>query len=160
MHPETRRDMPLDTEPKPLPRKAASGVEPLRRRRVQPEPVTVSPRGRRILNVLLGFATVVVMVDALVGEKGLVARMRARAELQKQYASVQTLKQQNVKLRDQAESLRDDPAAIEAVAREELGLIRDGELLFILRDVKSAHDVKPTSADPGAAPAKAADDVK
>ena len=160
MHSETRRDMPLDPEPKPLPRKAAGGVEPLRRKRVQPEPAAVSPRGRRILNLLLGFATVVVMVDALVGEKGLVARMRARAELQKQYAAVQTLKQQNITLRDQAESLRDDPAAIEAVAREELGLIRDGELLFILRDVKSARDVRPTSADPGAAAAKAADDVK
>ena len=160
MHPGIRRDMPLDPEPKPLPRRAAGGVEPLRRKRVQPEPVTVSPRGRRILNLLLGFATVVVMVDALVGEKGLVARMRARAELQKQYAAVEALKQDNMRLSDQAEGLRDDPAAIEAVAREDLGWIRDDELLFILREAKSARDAKPTSADPGATPAKATDHVK
>ena len=153
--------MPLDPEPKPAPRKAAPGVEPLRRKRVQPEPVvSVSPRGRRILNLLLGFATVVLLVDALVGEKGLVARMRARAEYQKQYAAVEAIKLQNIKLRETAASLRDDPSAIEAVAREELGLIREGEMLFILRDVKSARDVRQTSAEAGAAPAKATDDVK
>src|SRR5687767_16030999 len=97
MHPERHRDMPVEpkpaSEPKLAPRKAAPGVEPLRRKRVQPEPVvSVSPRGRRILNLLLGFATVVLLVDALVGEKGLVARMRARAEYQKQYAAVEAIR--------------------------------------------------------------------
>ena len=92
MHPERRRDMPLDPEPTAAPRKAARGVEPLRRKRVQPEPLSVTPRGRRILNLLLGFATVVLMVDALVGEKGLIARVRARAEYQKQFAAVEALK--------------------------------------------------------------------
>lgn len=152
--------MPLDPELTPAPRKAARGVEPLRRKRVQPEPLSVTPRGRRILNLLLGFATVVLMVDALVGEKGLIARVRARAEYQKQFAAVEALKLENVKLREKAASLRDDPSAIEAVAREELGLIREGELLFILRDVRSARDARNTSADAGATPAKATDDVK
>ena len=135
-------------------------MEPLRRKRVQPEPIVVSPRGRRILNVLLGFATVVMMVDALVGEKGLVARMRAREEYQRQVASVEKLKLENAKLRETATRLRDDPSAVEAIAREELGLIRDGELLFIVRDVKPAREGSVPSTDPSATLAKPAHDIK
>jgi cell division protein FtsB len=134
--------MPLVPEPKSSLGKPARGVEPLRRRRVQPEPLT-SPRRRKILNVLLGFATVVLLVDALVGEKGLMERMRARRHLQEQAAVVDALKSENARLRESARRLRDDPSAIEAVAREELGLIKPGEMLFILRDVKPAsRDIK------------------
>jgi cell division protein FtsB len=129
--------MPLVPEPKSPLRKPARGVEPLRRRHVQPEPLA-SPRRRKILNVLLGFATVVLLVDALVGEKGLVERMRARRYLQEQAAVVDGLKSENARLREAARRLRDDPSAIEAVAREELGLIKPGEMLFILRDVTPA----------------------
>lgn len=152
--------MPLEPETKPSPRKVARGVEPLRRKRVQPEPIIVSPRGRRILNFLLGFATVVLMVDAFVGEKGLLARIRARDEYRKQFATVETLKNDNARLRDKAASLRDDPAASEAIAREELGLIREGEVLFIVRDAKPARDIAPASAASSAVVAKPADHVK
>jgi cell division protein FtsB len=137
--------MPLVPERKSALRKPARGVEPLRRKRVQPEPLA-SPRRRRILNVLLGFATVVMLVDALVGEKGLVERLRARRQLQEQAAAVNALKGDNARLRESVRRLEDDPLAIEAIAREELGLIRPGEMLFILRDVKPAsRDVRPAA---------------
>jgi cell division protein FtsB len=138
----------------------ARGVEPLRRKRVQPEPIIGSARGRRILNVVLGFATVVLMVDALVGEKGLAARMRAREEFQKEFASLEELKAENARLREKAASLRDDPAASEVIARGELGLLRDGEVLFIIRDAKPARDLAPTSTDAGAVPTKSTNHLK
>ena len=141
MHPERRSDMPLVAESKVAPRQAPSGMEPLRRKRVQPQPVA-SPTRRRALNVLLGFATVVLLVDALVGEKGLMARMRAGREYQQQERALEKVRADNARLRETARRLRDDPAAIEAIAREELGWIRDGELLFIIRDVKPAREVK------------------
>jgi cell division protein FtsB len=34
-----------------------------------------------------------------------------------------------------ARRLRDDPAAIEEQARRELGLIKPGEVLFIIKDI-------------------------
>lgn len=138
MHPDRRPEMPAVLEPKSASRTQARSVEPLRRRRVQPDPAAGSPRRRRILNLVLGFATVVVLVDAFVGEKGLMERMRARQEFQAQFAALETLKASNTQLREKAKRLREDPTAIEAIAREELGLIRPGELLFILRDVKPA----------------------
>ena len=38
-------------------------------------------------------------------------------------------------LRDMARRLREDPAAIEEQARRELGLIKPGEVLFIVKDL-------------------------
>jgi len=40
------------------------------------------------------------------------------------------LRAENTVLRQRAEALRRDPAAIEAVARETLGLMRPGEILI------------------------------
>ena len=126
--------MTLEVTPEP---RKANGPQPLRRKRVDPAP-PVEGRRRKILNLLLGFATVVLLVDALVGEKGLMERMRARKLYQQEAAALEAVKGENVRLRDQVRRLREDPAAIETIAREELGLIRPGELLFILRDVKPA----------------------
>jgi cell division protein FtsB len=128
--------MPAPIEPKAAPRRE-SGAEPLRRKRAQPVPA-VSMRRRRILNALLAFATVVLLVDALVGDTGLVERTRARRRLQAAEAALAGLHQQNTDMREEMRRLKDDPDLLEAVAREELGLIRPGELLFIVRDAKPA----------------------
>ena len=124
----------LPQPPRPT---SASGPEPLRRKRVQPVPPTNLKR-RRILNGLLAFATIVLFVDALVGDKGLVERLRAARQYEQEMEAVNAIRQENAELRDTMRRLKDDPSAIESIAREELGLIRPGELLFIIRDSKPA----------------------
>jgi cell division protein FtsB len=93
---------------------------------------------RRALNVLLGFATVVLLVDGLVGDRGLVASTRARQQAEELSASVDKLRQENRSLRNTARRLREDRTTIEAVARQELGLIRPGEVLVVVKDIKAA----------------------
>jgi cell division protein FtsB len=41
---------------------------------------------------------------------------------------------ENARLREEARRLREDPDAIEEIARRELGLIRRGEKVFIIKD--------------------------
>ena len=41
---------------------------------------------------------------------------------------------ENQRLREQARRYREDPSAIEELARKDLGLIKPGEKLFIIRD--------------------------
>ncbi len=110
------------------------GVEPLRRKRV----VTAAPSGlqRRTVHLLLVFVTVVLVVDALVGDKGLMESMRARRQDRELTASLESIRRENVQLREEMRRLKEDPGAIEILAREELGLIRPGELLFIIKDEK------------------------
>ena len=127
--------MPVIPEP-PRPRfRRPEGAEPLRRKSMAPlrPPTTI---WRRALNYLLVFATVVLLVDALVGERGLVASLRARQQSDELGASVSALKAENARLRELADRLETDPTTIESVAREKLGLVRAGEILVVVKDVK------------------------
>lgn len=109
------------------------GPAPLRRKRVQP--VASNPAGRRKwLNLLLSFIAVVLLVDALVGEEGLMDRLRAREELARAEAALEALKRENAAMREEKRRLNEDPTMIEAIAREQLGLIRAGEMMFIVKD--------------------------
>lgn len=74
------------------------------------------------------------MVNALVGQNGYLAGLRARHEYNAVMADLLKLQLQNQQLREQARRLKDDPTAIEDAARRELGLIRPGETLVIVRD--------------------------
>jgi cell division protein FtsB len=85
--------------------------------------------------MILFFATVL-LVNGLVGERGLMQTMRARRALAAAARDLARLKQDNAGLRDAAHRLRSDPATIESVARGELGLIRPGEILVTIKDVK------------------------
>ena len=109
--------------------------EPLRRPRT-PQGPPVLPRRRKTLHLLLIFVTLVLVLDALVGEKGLLETMRARRQHRELTASIERLRSENGQLREEARRLLEDPSAIESLAREELGLIRPGEMLFIVKDAK------------------------
>lgn len=123
--------MPTVAEPRTDIRRPA-GAEPLRRKRAVPAPA--SAFRRRGVHLLLIFVTLVLVVDALIGEKGLMESMRAQRQYQELVSSLDTLRRGNAQLRDDARRLKEDPATIEALAREELGLIRPGEVVFILKD--------------------------
>lgn len=126
-------EITLESQPRP---RRSSGAEPLRRKRAA---LTASGtvRWRRALDYLLLFVTVVLVVDGLVGDKGLMDTIRARQESAELAAKVQQLREENRALLERARKLDKDPGTIEMLAREELGLIRPGEVLFILKDVRS-----------------------
>jgi cell division protein FtsB len=111
------------------------GKDPMRRQRAGSAPAP-SPARRRTLHLLLVFVTLVLVIDGLVGEKGLLESIRTRRQYAELTASIDRLRLENARLREEARRLREDPATIESLAREELGLIRPGELLFIVKDAK------------------------
>jgi len=95
-----------------------------------------SPLRNKIIARLLIFATVVLLVDSLVGDKGLIERLHARRSYGEMEASLNDLKARNAALRKYAQDLKENRDTIEAIAREELGMARSGEILFIVRDAK------------------------
>jgi cell division protein FtsB len=98
---------------------------------------TPQPRKRRrTVQYLLLAGGCVLLIDALVGDKGLLAMMEARARYRTLEQSLAAARSENERLREEARLLREDPATIEEIARRELGLIRPGEKLFILKDVE------------------------
>jgi cell division protein FtsB len=95
-------------------------------------------RGRRIVHWLLLFVACVIITDSLVGDRGLLAMLQARHEYDALAATIAHERAENARLRDEARRLREDPATIEEIARRELGLIRPGEKVFIVKDVPPA----------------------
>jgi cell division protein FtsB len=100
-----------------------------------PSKPTVAGRGRRLLRHVLVFITAVIIIDAIAGEKGLLALLQARREYSALERSLERARTENADLRDMARRLREDPSAIEEQARRELGLIKPGEVLFIVKDI-------------------------
>ncbi len=98
-------------------------------------------RGRVVRYLVLAVGCVLI-VDALVGDRGLLAMLKARQQYRTLETSLARSRAENARLREQARELREDPNAIEEIARRELGLIRPGEKLFIIKDVKPA-DSRP-----------------
>jgi cell division protein FtsB len=92
-------------------------------------------RRRRIGQILVVLIASIIIVDGLVGDRGLLAMLRARHEYDELAASISRQRAENARLRDQARRLREDPSAIEEIARRELGLIKPGERVFIVKDI-------------------------
>jgi cell division protein FtsB len=120
------------------------GNAPKPRSAPRPTPPPTSRR-RRIVHFVLFFISCVLVIDALVGDKGLMQAFRARAEHRALAAAIVTMRRENAELREQARRLREDPRAIEEVARRELGLIRPGEVVFIIKDVPAAASRPPSA---------------
>lgn len=114
--------MQKQTESAPTPRRRRAGLKG-------------PTRNRRIVRALLAIAATVIIVDGLVGDRGLLAIIRARHEYGDLTASIARQRAENARLRDQARRLREDPTAIEEIARRELGLIKPGERVFIVKDI-------------------------
>ena len=91
-------------------------------------------RRQKLVRYTLLTISAAFMVSALVGDNGMLSSMRAR----RQYAAVQqqliNLRNENQQLLNDMRRLKSDPAAIEEEARRNLGLIRAGETLVILKD--------------------------
>jgi cell division protein FtsB len=91
-------------------------------------------RERTWIHGLLLFAALVLFVNSVFGEQGLADSMRARRQIHASATSLSTLRAENGRLRDQIRRLKEDPWAIEEVARRDLGLIRKGEILVVVKD--------------------------
>ena len=92
-------------------------------------------RGQRVLRVGLVVLTVIVLVDAVVGDKGVFALIRVRDERRALESTVRDVRLENQRLIEQTRRYREDPATIEELARRDLGMIKPGEKLFIIHDL-------------------------
>jgi cell division protein FtsB len=90
---------------------------------------------KTLVRVVLVWIGAAILVAGLVGDRGLLGVWRARRQSHELARQINQLREENKALRETARSLREDPATIEDLARRELGLIRPGEKLFIIRDV-------------------------
>ncbi len=86
---------------------------------------------RKLLGMAACVAAVLTLISA-VDAKGFRRYLRLRDDVAALRVRNHTLSEQNEALRREINALRDDPAALERAAREELGYIKPGEIVFHL----------------------------
>ena len=101
---------------------------------------------RHLTRLVFSLATAILIANALVGDRGLPANLRIRREHRELEAAIAALRATNQRLQLEAQRLRNDPTAIEELARRELGFVRPGERLFIVTDRRAPApaDARPS----------------
>jgi hypothetical protein len=85
-------------------------------------------------------------VNALIGERGLSETLRARQDFNAAVAALSRLQYENAVLADTIRRLEHDAPTIENVARANLGLIKPGEILVVVRSSPTPTPARPADA--------------
>ena len=80
----------------------------------------------------LALGLLMLLLQDIFGTHGVMAMRRSQREAEEIRKEIDRLDLENRRLQDRVIALKTDPAAIERIAREEMGLARPGELIFKL----------------------------
>ena len=96
-------------------------------------------RGLRRKAALLAsvLAIIALVVGSLFGDRGILQLMAQRQRALELARETEDIRAENLRLAAEIHALRTDPRAIERIAREQLGLARPGETVFLIRDADS-----------------------
>ena len=89
-----------------------------------------SGRRRTLLVAAVALVALYLLASFVFGEMGLVKYYRMQAQYRSLTADIERLKQDNEKLGREVRLLKTDPACIERIARDKLGLARPGEIVY------------------------------
>ena len=89
-------------------------------------------RTRKMVLGVVSLVTSILVINALIGEQGVLSVMRARKARTTLETVMDSLQKENYELRQLANDLRTDPSTIERIARDDLGFLAPGEKLLII----------------------------
>lgn len=111
---------------------------------------------RRTARFLVLLVTVLLVGNAILGDRGYLSMIRAADEVERLSQSIAAARARNDALRENARQLREEAWRIEELARGKLGLMQPGEKLFIVTDrppAAAADAGEPVEPAPGERPA-------
>ncbi len=106
---------------------------------------------RRNLTWFLAIGLSLLLLQDVFGTHGLVAMRHSQQQAAATQKEIDQLNKENLQMQDRVKSLKSDPAAIERIAREEMGLARPGEYIF---KIPSKPDDSSNSTSPSTTPAQ------
>jgi len=89
--------------------------------------------GRKAFLLASFLALIALVVGSLFGNRGMLRLVEQRQRAQVLAERVAELRADNARLAAEIRALRREPRAVERVAREQLGLARPGETVFVLQ---------------------------
>lgn len=115
---------------------------PVARRKARPAH-EVRERNRRLVTWALLLGSFILIVNALFGDRGYLAVVRARQEYRTLADELKRIQDENQRDVDQIRDIKNDPDALEDAVRRELGLIKPGETIIVIRDARPASTPAP-----------------
>jgi cell division protein FtsB len=98
---------------------------------------------RRNLTWFLVAGLTLLVLQDIFGTHGVVAMRRSQEQAADIQKEIDHLNEENQKLQEHVKALKSDPAEIERVAREEMGLARPGEYIFKIQPKPGAQPDQP-----------------
>jgi len=135
-----------EREPEPSTRRARTDHGP-EAPAARPDARHVRPASVVVVSALL---SALVFGIFLVSDRGLLQVRKQRVQLAKAQEEVAQLEADTKRLAAEVAALKNDPNALEKVAREELNLVKPGEVVLVLPDgwEKRVKPASPASATP------------
>jgi cell division protein FtsB len=135
-----------EREPDPSARRARTDHGP-EAPAARPDARHVRPASVVVVSALL---SLLVFGIFLVSDRGLLQVRKQRVQLAKAQEEVAQLEADTKRLAAEVAALKNDPNALEKVAREELNLVKPGEVVLVLPDgwEKRVKPASPASATP------------
>src|SRR5207247_3873416 len=87
-----------------------------------------TPFLKRLMFLMVSLVLLLLLVHALFGKRGYFELKRMKDQKENLDQQIEHLKLENKQILGEIKSLKTDPKAIEKIAREELGLVKPGEI--------------------------------
>ena len=116
-------------------------------------PLSFSEQMREFLRAhmswFLAAGLALLLMQDVFGAHGLIAMRRSMREAAQVQREIDLMNEENRQMEERVKSLKSDPAAVERIAREEMGLARPGEYIFKIQP-RSSGDAStvPTTGHP------------
>lgn len=98
--------------------------------------------------ILIGLLfTMTLLVKAFFGDRGFIGLLKIKSEYAAIYEEVQQLESENAKLMEEIDKLNSDKYYQEKVAREKMGFIKEGEVVFLFPDEEEKESFSQKDED-------------
>jgi cell division protein FtsB len=92
---------------------------------------------------MLGLFLLALLVHDVFGAHGFLAMRRTRAEIERVEKEIGRINKENIQLAEEVKALKSDPRTIEKIAREDLGLAKDGEVIIKIPQERQPEQYSP-----------------
>jgi cell division protein FtsB len=96
----------------------------------------------KVVMLLSGVLTVIFVISFVFSDRGISELQRSRRRVDALRTDIRSLEMENARLRNDIESVKRSTFAVERIAREDLGMARKGETVYML-------PARPPTAKPG-----------
>jgi cell division protein FtsB len=103
---------------------------------------------RKALSLALFLILAASALNALFGDRGLLELLKVRDEIESLDQEIAMLRAENRRILEEVRSLKTSPLVVERLARENLGLVKPGEIVLLIRETGDRPTTGPANLDP------------